>query len=97
MNDSIVKQFPVTEGMLSDPRLRSLAQKLEKDIKNNSFVTTRNTDADKIEIEAFKMVASKPIIDEIDMALGAHYGLDEELMDYVINFDAKYRLGKIDE
>jgi hypothetical protein len=43
------------------------------------------------------MVASKPIIDEIDMALGAHYGLDEELMDYVINFDAKYRLGKIDE
>ena len=37
---------------------------------------------------------SKPIIDEIDRVLAKHYGLTEEELDFVINYDIKYRMGK---
>lgn len=37
---------------------------------------------------------SKPIIDEIDTALAEHYGFTEEELDFIINYDIKYMLGK---
>jgi hypothetical protein len=36
---------------------------------------------------------SKPIIDEIDKLLAQHYGFTEEELDYIINYDIKYRMG----
>lgn len=36
---------------------------------------------------------SKPIIDEIDKALAKHYGFTEEELDFIINYDIKYRMG----
>jgi len=36
---------------------------------------------------------SKPIIDEIDTIMAAHYGLTEEELDFIINYDIKYRMG----
>ena len=33
------------------------------------------------------------ILDEIDALLGAHYGLSAEELDFVINYDVKYRMG----
>jgi len=37
---------------------------------------------------------SKPIIDEIDRVLAKHYGFSEEELDFIINYDIKYRMGK---
>ena len=37
---------------------------------------------------------SKPIIDEIDKVLAKHYGFTEEELDFIINYDIKYRMGK---
>ncbi|HLH62103.1 MAG TPA: DNA methyltransferase [Ktedonobacteraceae bacterium] len=34
---------------------------------------------------------SKPIIDEIDRILARHYGLTDEELDFIINYDGKYR------
>ena len=34
-----------------------------------------------------------PIIDEIDNVLAAHYGFTEEELDFIINYDIKYRMG----
>ena len=65
----------------------------EGDIKRNSFVTTRNTARDDIELESFKLNVSKPIIDEIDKVLAKHYGFTEEELDFIINYDIKYRMG----
>ncbi len=39
---------------------------------------------------------SKPIIDEIDRVLARHYGFTDEELDYIINYDIKYRLGAED-
>jgi len=39
------------------------------------------------------MKLSKPIIDEIDKVLAKHYGFTEEELDFIINYDIKYRMG----
>ena len=36
---------------------------------------------------------SKSLIDEIDKVLAKHYGFTEEELDFIINFDIKYRMG----
>lgn len=36
---------------------------------------------------------SKPIIDEIDRVLAQHYGFTDEELDFIINYDIKYRMG----
>ena len=38
---------------------------------------------------------SKPIIDQIDTILAQHYGFTEEELDYIINYDIKYRMGLV--
>jgi len=37
---------------------------------------------------------SKPIIDEIDRVLAQHYGFTDEELDFIINYDIKYRVGR---
>lgn len=32
-------------------------------------------------------------MDEIDRALARHYGLSDEELDFIINYDVKYRMG----
>jgi len=36
---------------------------------------------------------SKPILDEIDTLLATHYGFTDEELDFIINYDIKYRMG----
>jgi hypothetical protein len=43
--------------------------------------------------QSFKLSKSKPIIDDIDKALAKHYGFTEEELDFIINYDIKYRMG----
>jgi hypothetical protein len=37
---------------------------------------------------------AKPILDDIDRVLAAHYGFTNEELDYIINYDIKYRMGR---
>ena len=41
----------------------------------------------------YRKKLSKPIIDEIDELLAKHYGFTEEELDFIINYDIKYRMG----
>ena len=36
----------------------------------------------------------KSIVDEIDRVLAEHYGFTEEELDFIINYDIKYRMGR---
>ena len=36
---------------------------------------------------------SKVVADEIDKVLAKHYGFTEEELDFIINYDIKYRMG----
>ncbi|MCL2299224.1 MAG: hypothetical protein FWC27_03645 [Firmicutes bacterium] len=44
-------------------------------------------------MQSFKISLSKLIIDQIDTLLAQHYGFTEEELDYIINYDIKYRMG----
>ena len=48
----------------------------------------------KIEYDEMDAPQSKPILDEIDRVLARHYGFTEEELDFILNYDIKYRLGR---
>lgn len=45
-------------------------------------------------LHPFKYIVCKPIIDEIDRVLARHYGFTDEELDFIINYDIKYRMGR---
>lgn len=47
----------------------------------------------RVEYDEYYPKLSKPIIDEIDKILAVHYGFTEEELDFIINYDIKYRMG----
>ncbi len=72
-----------------------LNQKLMSDyIKNKQLKTKTSSLTGEIEYEEFYPRKSKPIIDEIDKVLAEHYGFTQEELDFIINYDIKYRMGK---
>ena len=46
-----------------------------------------------VEYDEFWPSKSKSIIDDIDAVLACHYGFTEEELDFIINYDIKYRVG----
>ena len=48
----------------------------------------------RVEYDEYYPKLSKAIIDEIDTVLAQHYGFTPEELDYIINYDIKYRMGK---
>lgn len=45
------------------------------------------------EYQEFYQSKSKHVIDEIDRVLARHYGFSDEELDFIINYDIKYRMG----
>ena len=93
LTDGMVKTMPIKHCLFGVAELQELALSLENDIKLNSFITTRNTKKDDIELESFRINLSKKILDKIDKVLAKHYGFTEEELDFIINYDIKYRMG----
>jgi hypothetical protein len=75
--------------------LAALGKKLMIDYKKNSEVIERHINKRNATVkkEYFQINKSKSIIDEIDQALAWHYLLSEEQLDFIVNYDIKYRLG----
>ena len=68
--------------------------KLMKDLKENSRIYKRVSNDVLTEFDSFYPMYSKPIIDQIDCLLAQHYGFTHEELDFIINYDIKYRMGK---
>lgn len=92
LSDNIVKTFPVNIAVIEND-FNEFSKVLEEDIHFNSIITTRNTKTDDIEIESFKMNQSKDILNMIDKKLSQLYKFTEEELDFIINYDIKYRMG----
>jgi hypothetical protein len=71
-----------------------LSSKLLKDIeKNGKKVVYQKANGETIYYQ-YNPRLSKQIIDEIDIVLAEHYGFTEEELDFIINYDIKYRMGE---
>ncbi|HOV35539.1 MAG TPA: SAM-dependent methyltransferase [Dysgonamonadaceae bacterium] len=75
-------------------KLSPLTSELMNSINQNSILkkTIYKTKGEIIYQEFYPRF-SKPIIDEIDKVLAQHYGFTEEELDFIINYDIKYRMG----
>lgn len=77
------------------PVLKVLGEELMQSYEKNKetatqFIKSRNQIA---VFETFNPKYSKTIIDKIDELLAKHYGFTEEELDFIINYDIKYRMG----
>jgi hypothetical protein len=94
LSHGLVKDFPLWAGLCEQEEVELLALGLEEDIKRHAKMSTRNTRTHAIELEEYRMSASKGLLDEIDRVVGRYYGLSEEEMEFVVGYDGKYRMGK---
>ena len=98
VNSREILRFPVELNQFESStiiKLRELSYKLMNDFKENAIFQFRNDKrAGLLEIESFQPRLSKSIIDEIDTILAQHYGFTPEELDFIINYDIKYRMGK---
>ena len=70
------------------------ARKLSLDLNNNIQIAEyQYKGRGTVRFTQFFPKKSKPIIDEIDKLLATHYGFTEEELDFIINYDIKYRMG----
>jgi len=76
-------------------KLNVLGKAYNEDIKANAMSVVRTYKGRKeVSCLSFRVKLSKPIIDEIDRVLAQHYGFTDEELDFIINYDIKYRMGK---
>ena len=91
---SYIKSFRINPNAFEDDVLRVLGKSYLDDIKRNSHLQTREQkQTGTTQTQSFKIVKSKPIIDKIDEALAPHYGFTAEELDFIQNYDIKFRVG----
>ena len=87
-----VDMVPVPDSIMLDKRFHRLSDALVEDLERNAEVRIRRR-ADGSEQKEVNYLAgrSKHLMDRIDHLLAEHYGLSEEEVCYLVNYDAKYR------
>ena len=98
LNPFDVQNFPLPEAALADPALRDLGARYLKDLERNSTMLVREQkQTGTTQTQSFKIQKSKVIIEEIDAAIAKHYGFTQDELDFIVNYDIKYRIGSDDE
>jgi len=94
----IILDFPCDIAELTESlggSLKDLKDELMNDLRKHSVrraVPYKATGL--VEYDEFYPRNSKPIIDEIDRVLAKHFGFTDEELDFIINYDSKYRMGQ---
>ena len=72
----------------------SLSDKMEDNLRINALYYTINSKTNgATQTVTYRKQQSKEVMDEIDKVLAKHYGFTEEELDFIINYDIKYRMG----
>jgi hypothetical protein len=95
LNPYDIHNFPIPVMALRDHTISALGEKYLNDLSRDSTMLVRQQkQTGRTETQCFKIKKSKPVIDEIDRALAKHYGFTDEELDFIINYDIKYRMGQ---
>lgn len=94
LNPSDLTGFHLPKSIFEDCNLIKISKTYLKDLDTNSTLLTREQKGKgTTQTQSFKISFSKPIINDIDKLLAKHYGFTEEELDFIINYDIKYRMG----
>lgn len=92
-----IHQFPIEIASLRSTEksdLNRLAKELMEDYQRHKVrKETYYQATGKVVYDEYYPRHSKSIIDEIDRVLATHYGFTDEELDFIINYDIKYRMG----
>ena len=98
LTDRELTIFPVAKSILEKENVDEfviLATQLEIHLKETKQrQTVVNKRSGTVIQDVFYVSTCKPIIDQIDQALAKHYGFTDEELDFIINYDIKYRMGR---
>jgi hypothetical protein len=93
-NPSDYRTFPVPSS-LGDEDMSKLARELGRQLDSSAeIVGASHSITGAIRYEQFRPRTAKSIIDEIDRVLARNYRFAEEELDFIINYDIKYRTGR---
>jgi hypothetical protein len=97
VNSREILRFPIEINSIDEDAIRKLGKmsnNLMLDFGENAIFQTRNDKrAGILEIQSYQPRLSKHIIDEIDKILSKHYDFTDEMLDFILNNDIKYRMG----
>ena len=92
-NPSDYKTFPLPRS-LAESDLSSLAIRLQAKLDESStLINVNHSKTGTVKMEQFRPREAKQVIDEIDLAIAKHYELNDEEIDFIVNYDTKYRMG----
>jgi hypothetical protein len=94
---SDIEQFPV--GRLSPSEMTGMAEigrAIAKEYDRSKAVKSRVYESGYVQYDEYYPVSAKTDIDRADCLLARHFALTDEELDYVVNYDIKYRLGADD-
>jgi len=85
--------YPTNQKIITE--LARLSDKIESELLQNAttYVINSKTRGSN-ETITYNKYYSKDTMDEIDTILAEYYGFTEEELDFIINYDIKYRMGK---
>lgn len=75
----------------------ALAKKLSKRLKETAEFRNMRFAHDHLRVQCIIPKHSKDIIDEIDRELARHFRFSSEEIDFIVNYDIKYRVGGSDD
>jgi hypothetical protein len=95
LSHTLATGFPISAELAGNKELAALNSRLMRDLRSKAEIKTiRTKDGSAISYAEFFVSQSKPILDEIDRVLAKHYGFTDEELDFILNYDIKYRMGQ---
>lgn len=97
MNPIDLSGFPVDLLRLAKqaPTLLQLSRELMDDYQKHSKIRIKESrQTGTVEYQEFYPRLSKDLIDEIDVGLAHYFGFSSEQLDFIVNYDVKYRMGQ---
>ena len=88
-----LKSFPVPTDIFNNLKISKLSESLITDLVDGSKWDERKFQGNISKFQKFYPKHSKNIINDIDIEIFSYYGLDEIEIDYLINYEIKFRMG----
>jgi hypothetical protein len=93
-NPSDYRTFPIPDLQDADA-FSALAEGMQSALDSSTrLVEIDHARTGKVRFEQFRPRQAKPVVDHIDGHLAKRYRFTAEELDFIINYDAKYRMGE---